>query len=132
MDKAEYMSRLPAAIRHVNKHYHMRISFSEGLFPYFNSRPSLVDGVEMSLPAEGRFSCYIDRNGLMTRSSFDQPEEWAASIHAVGSQAAWLSLEDDMPWLGGNSCRKCPRRRACTSPHTLHKMLCAHQEHNKC
>lgn len=132
MDKKEYMVDLPAAIKWAQEARHVSISFSEGLFPYFNSRPGLVSGVGMSLPAEGRFSCYVDRNGGMSYSSFSPPDEYASNVFEVGAQAAWDDLWDRHLYSPqGIACSLCPRAHACTSPHQLHKLLCAQWPHNK-
>lgn len=78
--KNAYNALLPAALRRAIA-AGAKIAFSEGLLPYFISRPEI--GVDTMVRigsmtsevtrAEGLFSCYVDSNGRMSQSSFNPP-----------------------------------------------------------
>lgn len=59
----------------------MSIAFSEGLLPYFLSRPDILP-INSASVAEGKYSCYISEWGQMYKSSFNQhPKPSFGCVH---------------------------------------------------
>lgn len=78
--KHVYNHTLPGALKRAIESG-MRVAFSEGLLPYFISRPEIGVSTKMQFGgteavasrSEGLFSCYVDPRGRMSQSSFDPP-----------------------------------------------------------
>jgi len=134
-DKDTYMHRMPRAIRAFKSRSwpvsEIRLACSEGLLPFFNSRPDLLD-TSATVPMEGRFSCYVDNNGNLFHSSFDtaDPRHGGMNITKERFQDLWWKLRTpDSPISG--PCDRCHAKDRCHAPHYTHRLMCAHQDHNK-
>lgn len=128
--KHVYMRHFPDAIR-AAQGAGFQIAFSEGLMPYFLSRPELGVETRFSMRSEGLFSCYVDSLGRMTKSSFEPaPEKDGRTVYNMLSQKMWANLR---VWGGepnGASCYKCRFSRRCATPHDFHYLLCNYASHN--
>jgi hypothetical protein len=72
MPKTVYAGTLPTAIKAAIDS-RMTLAFSEGLLPYFLSRPELGVETRFASRAEGLFSAYVDPRGRFSSGSFDPP-----------------------------------------------------------
>lgn len=110
----------------------MNIAFSEGLLPFFLSRPEMGVNTKYAARAEGVFSCYVDPRGHMWTSSFDaqDPHEKQKSIYKASSQKLWEELRSGGD-PHGEPCYDCEFRAQCSTPHTFHYLTCAFASHNK-
>jgi len=72
MPKSVFNEKLPSAIRRFLDGGH-KLAFSEGLLPYFLSRPDLGVDTRFASRAEGLFSAYVDPMGDIYASSFSAP-----------------------------------------------------------
>lgn len=129
MDRTTYSLSLPEALFYAASSG-MKIAFSEGLLPYFLSRPELPINTTFASPCEGRFSCYVSPQGAMTVSSFGpSPNGHGKTLLEGGSaQDMWERL----PYFQTtphNGC--CPQQSRCSATHIYHKFLCAQEPHNK-
>lgn len=116
---------LPAAIADAVE-AGVKIAFSEGLLPYFLSRPSLPVDTSAATAQEGRFSCYIDARGRMGYSSFSE----VSDVTDGDYQKAW----DDLYFRtepGYNPCGRCKARFQCSVPSFHSYGACAYATHNK-
>ncbi len=130
--KSVYMKDLPAVLVAAQKKG-VKVAFSEGLLPFFFSRPQLDLNLTYATAQEGRFSCYVDSKGLLSRSSFDPPGDWSDNIYQTRFQDAWTAPK----WWGGHTpsgdaCYDCKHVKQCSDQgqDTL-LFMCAYQEHNK-
>lgn len=127
MDKQEYMVDFPDAIKDAIA-AGMKISFSEGLIPYFLSRSEIGLNTSMAGPQEGNYSCYIDEKGRLSTSSFDPPERIEMRNPEKGVivpdyQKMWNSLWGSRE-SGGESCYYCKFQNRCSSPSIHHYLIC--------
>lgn len=128
MSKSTYHEKLPEAIGRALNEGH-EIAFSEGMIPYFLSRPDIGVNTDFAAKSEGLFSCYIDMSGRMSHSSFEPPGESSDTVFDAGSQALWNRLRT--PWgPSGGSCFGCKFNRECTTPDFNHYAICAFAKHN--
>lgn len=131
MTRTVYSRDLPESIVWA-KNSGMKIAFSEGLLPYFNSRPELGINTDMAAQSEGNFSCYVDPRGYMWVSSFAASEKpYDKSIFEEPSQKLWEDLRvwGNTPSMG--CCSSCDKRGHCTASSQFHASLCAYAPHNK-
>lgn len=130
MPKKVYSTELPVAIKRAVEAGH-RFAFSEGLLPYFLSRPEIGVDTTMALPTEGHFSCYIDVNGRMSHSSFSPPFEGSKTIYEEKPQVLWKTLY----WWDRNGhsaaeCYACAKSAQCSAPNDHHYLACRYASHN--
>lgn len=132
--KKVYQRDLPAAIFRAQG-AGFEIAFSEGLSPYFFSRPELKVNTTFAMRSEGLFSCFVDTQGRMSTSSFDPPKDEedrpAPSIWKEGSQVAWNNLGSHRGEPNGDRCYDCKFRTRCANPHEFHYLLCDFASHNE-
>ena len=127
--KRVYTKDFPEALRRAQKEG-FDIAFSEGLFPYFNSRPELRVDTRFASPSEGLYSCYFDPRGRISHSSFSPPYHEDPTCFEKTSQELWE--QERSPYgPSGDMCDSCPRRTRCATPNDFHYLLCAFAEHNK-
>lgn len=113
----------------------MKIAFSEGLLPYFFSRPSIGIDTQYASKSEGLFSCYVDPRGRMSASSFAPPSKghdligldkkdkltvWDGSLQKQWSQG-FYNIEFPKT---GDSCESCYYRQRCSIPDFNHYLIC--------
>ncbi len=125
MDKDEYMTEFPLAIKEAIA-AGMKISFSEGLIPYFISRPEIGLNTSMAGPQEGSFSCYINEKGWISRSSFDNPKFMEKRMPKEGEidyKKVWNSFYNSGE-PGGETCYDCRFRKRCSTPSVHHYLIC--------
>jgi len=145
-----YTVDFPKAIK-LAQEAKMGIAYSEGMLPYFFSRPELGINTSFATYSEGHFSCYINPEGKMSRSSFshkyqirgareDRHEgkadsfafdsaEW--SIYEKSAQVLWQCMSPDFNVSYTGVCEDCNHKMDCAAPHQFHLQACAHQTHNK-
>lgn len=133
MPRRVYMVDLPESIQ-LARTKGMNIAFSEGMLPFFLSRPELGINTQFATPSEGFYSCYIDTRGEMWPSSLVHPRHRAdpdrKSIFEESSQSLWNKLRAHRHSSSGESCYYCRVNHQCSSPHTYHTFVCAHASHN--
>ena len=133
MDAQTYNFELPKALTRFQNKYgdQAEIAFSEGLLPYFLSRPGLGIASSMSTTQEGLFSCYINVDGKIGVSSFE-PEYALHDTEDGNYQWAWLNAIDSLMPLYPSTyaCHTCPFFSRCNIPHPNHAFQCAYQPHN--
>lgn len=130
--KRVYMKELPEALQ-MARSANYNIAFSEGLLPYFLSRPELGINTSFAMRSEGLFSCYFDPKGRISASSFDPPAErkWSpGTVYEKRSQELWETLRSPYG-PHGNACYGCQHAVRCATPHSFHYLACAFAEHNK-
>ena len=132
MDKETYNVRLPKALNDAID-AGMKISFSEGLIPYFISRPEIKVNTSMCMPQEGRFSCYIDVKGRIGSSSFDSDHmkkyDRAIPDSSFDYQRAWHQL-DARNEPRGEPCYDCRFKNRCSNPSIHHYLICSYSNVN--
>lgn len=145
MPKPVYQGTLPKVIKRALKEGH-KISFSEGMLPYFLSRPKIGVDTTFAGRSEGLFSCYVDSKGTMRVSSFSDREVslrvhgedgWEceeATVFTTTSQRLWDEIKGG--WFigygpNGGPCFSCKHNRVCFAPHSTHMHVCSHQPHNR-
>lgn len=133
MTRRVYSSTLPESIRYALAQG-VRIAFSEGLLPYFFSRPELGVNTQFAGRSEGLYSCYVDPRGFMRQSSFsrppaDEPED--QSIFKTSAQKLWNEMRAYSYGPGGEACYDCPMQTRCAAPHEFHYLACAKASHNQ-
>lgn len=96
------------------------IAFSEGLLPYFVSRPELPIVTVGAESSEGRYSAYIDMHGRMSKSSFEAPEgdnPRTPSLEKCNLQEGWSKGEIgstvDNRSYSYEACFNCPDKFRC-------------------
>lgn len=134
MSRTTYSRDLPDALSYA-KAMGMKIAFSEGLLPYFLSRPELGIDTTFATPCEGIYSCYVDPAGYMYGSSFDAEPPDEKSVHLDQGSVLKGDYGQDM-WeklrhYGNCECRNCEKSSRCSTPHDYHKLLCKHEQHNR-
>jgi len=129
MPKQVYMTDLPDAIKRAMD-AGFRIAFSEGLIPYFLSRPEIGVNTDLLIPTEGHFSCYIDIEGRMSHSSFAPPNNNTPSVFQAPTQKIWKHLT----WWGNTpdygNCDSCKLLTRCSVPNLHHYLICKYAPHN--
>jgi organic radical activating enzyme len=93
MPKAVYAGSLPLAITSAVASG-MTLAFSEGLLPYFLSRPELGVETRFASKAEGLFSAYVDPRGRLSSSSFDPPPK---PVNLDATEKFVPEYEEDTP-----------------------------------
>lgn len=154
MPKKVYNDALPSAVKAAVES-EMTLAFSEGLLPYFLSRPELGVETKFASRAEGLFSAYVDPRGRLSSGSFDPPpkpedhrERWEEeteeehlkwekehlarypTVWEGSLQAQWDKLHS---WRGGPSggaCYDCRLSDSCATPNIHHYFACAYATHN--
>lgn len=148
MSKATYMRNLPEILKRMISSG-WSFAYSEGLLPYFLSRPELEIGGTFHTRAEGRFSGYIDEYGQMSVSSFrpkpapDPPSppdlvqlrrkkgEDEPTVWDVPTEKMWRELHHYPRHPYSAPCYDCDARPRCAAPQDHHMLVCAYQNHNK-
>lgn len=130
MTRHVYQKKLPSLLLEL-KGASFEIGFSEGLLPYFLSRPELGMTNPLMHRSEGLFSCYFDDAGAASTSSFRPPwREDAETVYNKRAQELWDSLSSgNSP--DGEACSCCEHARICSNPTSWHYALCAKASHNK-
>lgn len=146
--KNAYNVLLPAALKRALASG-TKIAFSEGLLPYFISRPEIGIDTKVRIGSatsevarsEGLFSCYVDCNGRMSSSSFNPPPS-AHELTLIKNNQRWptvyeASLQDT--WNHGwwdvrppamLNCENCKEQSRCAVPNPHHYFICAYSEVN--
>ncbi len=127
--KRVYMKDLPEAIK-MARSVRYKIAFSEGLLPYFLSRPELGVETRFAMPSEGFFSCYFNPKGQISQSSFDPPRDESPTAFSEGSQKLWDDLYSHGSSPNGEACYSCKFSNRCSTPETFHYFLCGFAKHN--
>lgn len=130
MTRTTYMKTLPEAIKYA-RNLAVDISFSEGLLPYFLSRPELGINTQFATRSEGVFSCYVDSKGRMSSTSFREPRDDGPTLFDQSSQKLWEELWSSSGEPYGETCYECPERSRCSVPDSTHYFICAKAPHNK-
>ncbi len=144
MPKRVYMTEFPEAIKRARDAGN-QIAFSEGLIPYFLSRPEIGIDTSMAIPTEGHFSCYVDMQGRMSTSSFDPPtdenyhtynmntqkREPKLNVYTGKTQDIWRSLEMNRATQPDYAaCGQCEKKFNCSIPNEHHYFICNYASHN--
>ena len=129
MTRTAYTKLLPEAIGYA-KSSSMKIAYSEGLLPYFLSRPELGISTKYSLRSEGYFSCYFDPSGRISHSSFSKPKGDEPTVWETSSQKLWEDLYFFGGEPGGAACYGCSHRAVCSTPNEFSYLSCAYAGHN--
>ncbi len=155
LTKQVYLRELPDALNRASDSG-MNIAFSEGLIPYFLSRPELPINTDFAIRSEGVFTCYFDHQGRCSQSSFDpdfittrgynsdceicKEQSWNEScpkhpniVHTVWntlSQELWEKIQP-IGGSNGKACYNCKHSNRCATPHSNHYLTCAYAEHNQ-
>lgn len=154
MPKTVYHGTFPMAVK-LAVESGMTLAFSEGLLPYFLSRPELGVETKFASRAEGLFSAYVDPRGRMSSSSFDPPPKPNDKLESVPAETdvdveerlaqdlathttVWeSSLQEQWNQLGGwgygpsgGSCYDCKHKDSCATPNKHHYFACAYASHN--
>lgn len=130
MRRTTYHKILPNALKRALGQG-MSIAFGEGLLPFFLSRPGIGINTDFAIPAEGRFSCYVDSSGTMFPSSFSR---WGGSTKTVFEESAqnlWNDMRSHGHYKMGEACDGCPFETRCSTPSEASYFLCARALHNK-
>lgn len=111
------------------------IAFSEGLLPFFLSRPEMGINTQFATRSEGVFSCYISPKGIMQSSSFgssfDKGDKHQKSVFEESSQKLWDELRVWSTAPSGEACYGCKYQDQCSAPSSFHYFNCAFATHNK-
>jgi len=142
MPKPVYMQEFPDAIKRAMDAGHS-IAFSEGLIPYFLSRPEIGVDTRLASSAEGHFNCYVDVRGQMSMSSFFPPADEDSyydretetrkpkpTVYDGAAQALWLALQGRSP-ASYTNCTGCANQLRCVVPDAHHYFICRYAEHNE-
>ncbi len=139
MPKHIYMREFPDAVKRCLDDGH-QVAFSEGLLPFFLSRPEIGVDTRMATPSEGRFSCYVDVQGYMSSSSFVEPWKGqyeddgkiikAETVFDTPSQLMWNKLRYHRSDPFGARCDDCKFHKRCATPNEHHYFICKYAEHN--
>ena len=127
MPKRIYNVELPRQIQEAMSRGH-KIAFSEGLLPYFISRPEIGVNTKFATRSEGIFTAYVDEKGWMHSSSFDTFEHDPAEIISP-MQQQWNKLRVRRD-PHGSECYNCREKSRCATPNMHHYLACAFAGHN--
>jgi MoaA/NifB/PqqE/SkfB family radical SAM enzyme len=127
--KRVYMKDLPNAI-YAARASRSKIAFSEGLLPYFLSRPEIGVDTTFAMAMEGNYSCYFDPEGRISTSSFSPPHRDEKNVFKVKSQMLWDGIWGGHSEPRGELCYDCEFRKRCSTPSEFHYLLCAFASHN--
>jgi hypothetical protein len=136
MPKSVYMVDFPNEIKRAVA-LGAKVAFSEGLLPFFFSRPELGLDLRFVSAMEGSFSCFVDDKGNVTLSSFNEPDtgRWAKerNLYTQRFQDIWNTRIEAPYGPGGASCYECAYSEAqrCVAPHDTLLFMCAWEPHNK-
>lgn len=131
-----YMVELPNAIR-AARAAGVDIAFSEGMLPYFLSRPDMGVDTRFAMSSEGKFSAYIDVNGWMSDSSFKPPTIYKNPVPTYTATLEFGNLQEH--WTKSKfyssacneSCETCQVSNRCATPDIHHYLICAFAKNNK-
>ncbi len=130
MTKTTYNKKLPDLLKKAIESG-MQLSFSEGLLPYFLSRPEIGINCQLATTSEGIYSCYIDSDGHMAKSSFEAGSDnfSVKTVYEASPQELWGELRTG--WNhGGDECYDCKHKLRCSIPTDFHYLICAYARHN--
>lgn len=127
MSKQTYHRDLPKVLEELIA-VECKIAFSEALLPYFLSRPHIGVDIRFASRAEGLFSCYVDRAGQMSKSSF--AEYGIQSIYKEAPQTIWNKHMHVNHEGSGPPCYSCHLADRCAAPDPHHYLACAYAPHN--
>lgn len=133
MTRTMYMRDFPRAIKRALGQG-MMVAYSEGLLPFFLTRPEIGINTEFATRAEGRFSCYFDSKGRISQSSFVSPRDWGDEKTAfdIRSQTLWEELYVRSSYRGeGEVCDNCDFVGQCSIPNPHAYFICARATHNQ-
>jgi hypothetical protein len=130
MSRTTYSRKLPNALSYA-KAMGMQIAFSEGLLPFFLSRPELGVDTTFAIASEGLYSCYVSPKGFMYASSFNADEashfpKQETVLKGGQAQRMWEQLRH----YSNHDCDGCAHSSRCSAPHSYHRLLCKHEQHN--
>lgn len=132
--KRVYQKHLPSAVKRALAIGH-DVAFSEGLLPYFLSRPEIGVNTSFAMRSEGIFSCFIDTKGRMSGSSFNPPVDSERFKHETVWETSSQKMWDDLStWKGrphGSACYDCKFISRCATPHQFHYLMCNYDMHNQ-
>jgi MoaA/NifB/PqqE/SkfB family radical SAM enzyme len=120
-----YNRELPAFLKSIKDK--VKINFSEGLLPYFLSRPDILgSSINGWISMEGRFSAYLDQNHGLHSSSF-------STRYANREKSLQKQWEDFYSFYCGDICAYCPMNDRCSSDGTdaSHFLMCKRQSFNE-
>jgi len=132
--RSDFNDRLPQLLI-TAQNQGMHIAFSEGLLPYFLSRPQIAANAGLGTRSEGLFSCYVNSQGQMFESSFEAApcagDFQKPTVFENTSQELWENL-----YVGYNAdfppCSTCKGKSRCAPRAvTFGYLLCAHSEIHK-
>jgi len=136
--RSQYTRELPNAIKLAIRDG-MNIAFSEGMLPYFLSRPEIGVETRFATRAGGLYSCYFDHLGRIFPSSFQVTEPWEPddddsdhtekSVFNTGSQELWEKL---MSYREPSAapCFDCPDQSRCNVMGFHSYAMCSKAPHN--
>jgi MoaA/NifB/PqqE/SkfB family radical SAM enzyme len=145
MPKKDYMHIFPGTIQ-VAMGMGVKIAFSEGLLPFFLSRPELNVDLTYAMALEGRFTCYVDDRGFVANSSFtpytpydeldEEAKEWRKnwdeenSIYHSRLQDLWNRGQWYRSSPNGGPCYDCRLYNSCADSHVTLMFMCKYQNIN--
>ena len=151
LTKSVYMRKFPDAIKRAVDS-DMKIAYSEGLIPFFFSRPELPIETDFAIQTEGNFSCYFNHLGECSHSSFSDDyvnhnpyqcknctDNEKCTLYGRETLTVWdttsQNLWDTMSTYSnnprGSACFDCKFHTRCSVPHDHHYFNCAYASHNK-
>lgn len=130
MTRTTYTRELPAALKRALGQG-MQVAFSEGLLPYFLTRPEIGINTRFATRAEGVFSCYFDYKGQIFQSSFNTWGRPEGNAFKTPSQKLWRDMYRHGSIGYGETCGGCPHTRQCSVPMDHAYFLCARAPHNR-
>jgi hypothetical protein len=137
MSHKTYMEKFPATLKRLMGEG-WTFAYSEGLLPFFLSRPELQIGSALHTKSEGRFTAFVDIKGVMHVSSFDRTGtvdrgslKKQPNVYNTRSQILWDNLDTKYRGWETVACMSCNHNRRCIAPQEEHYLVCAYQEHNR-
>ncbi len=130
MSRTTYSRDLPKMLKRAMGQG-MQIAYSEGLLPYFLTRPEIGIDTKFATRAEGVLSCYFDTNGWIHRSSFDLERGHDKNCFHEPSQKLWNEMQVYLGHDSGDGCYGCPHTQQCSVPNAHAYFICARSPHNK-
>lgn len=129
MTRRTYTEALPEAVR-VALVRDFRLAFSEGLLPYFLSRPELGLNADAAMASEGQFTCYVSPEGKLEINSFEDRLGDGLTVFTAKAQKLWEDLYAPSGHPDGAPCHDCEHQARCASHHECHALLCKYFSHN--
>lgn len=130
MTRTMYSRDLPAALKRAMGQG-MQIAYSEGLLPYFLTRPEIGIDTKFAVSAEGHFSCYFDVEGRIHQSSFNSWFGHQKTCFEISSQTLWETMNAHDKYHSGEGCYGCPHSSQCSVSSDPAYYICARAPHNK-